>query len=82
MPTSTVTTKGQITIPAEVRRHLGLKPGSRVDFVRVDDGVYELVRAAGTVKSLKGFAPARATPVTLQQMDEAIAEAAAGTGSR
>lgn len=30
---ATVTSKGQITIPAEVRKHLGLKQGDRVEFV-------------------------------------------------
>ncbi|WP_369123396.1 AbrB/MazE/SpoVT family DNA-binding domain-containing protein, partial [Shewanella electrica] len=33
MPTATVTSKGQITIPAAVRRALGLRTGDRVEFV-------------------------------------------------
>jgi antitoxin PrlF len=32
MPSSTITSKGQITVPLEVRTRLGLKPGDRVDF--------------------------------------------------
>ncbi|MGH3545797.1 MAG: AbrB/MazE/SpoVT family DNA-binding domain-containing protein [Mycobacteriales bacterium] len=36
MAVATVTSKGQITIPAQVRRTLRLKPGSRVDFVLTD----------------------------------------------
>ena len=75
MPAATVTSKGQITIPAEVRKSLGLKAGSRVDFVRVDEGVYEFVPAVDSVTSLKGFVPASRAPVTLEEMDDAIADA-------
>lgn len=77
MPTATVTSKGQITIPAEVRRSLGLEPGSRVAFLPMDNGAYELVPATGTVRSLKGCVPAPATPVTVEQMEAAVADAAA-----
>ena len=38
-----VTSKGQVTIPQDVRRRLGIKPGSEVDF-QVDDDVVRLVR--------------------------------------
>ena len=77
MAIATLTTKGQITIPVDVRRQLGLRPGSRVDFVHVREGVVELVPVSGTVRSLKGMVPALETSVTLEQMDDAIAEGAA-----
>jgi AbrB family looped-hinge helix DNA binding protein len=38
-----VTSKGQVTIPRDVRRRLGVEPGSEVDFV-VDDDAVRLVR--------------------------------------
>lgn len=38
-----VTSKGQVTIPQEVRRRLGIEPGTEVDF-EVDDDVVRLVR--------------------------------------
>ena len=34
-----VTTKGQVTIPKEIRERLGIGPGSEVDFVPSADGV-------------------------------------------
>ena len=34
-----VTTKGQVTIPKDIREHLGIKPGSEVEFVREADKV-------------------------------------------
>jgi AbrB family looped-hinge helix DNA binding protein len=43
--TTTVTAKGQVTIPKAVRELLGITPGSSVDFVRAPDGRIVLVRA-------------------------------------
>lgn len=43
--TTTVTAKGQVTIPKAVRELLGISPGSSVDFVRAPDGRIVLVRA-------------------------------------
>jgi antitoxin PrlF len=39
-----VTSKGQVTIPRDVRKRLGITPGSEVDF-QLDDGGVRLVRA-------------------------------------
>jgi AbrB family looped-hinge helix DNA binding protein len=41
--TTTVTAKGQVTIPKAVRDLLGIGPGSKVDFRRADDGSVVLV---------------------------------------
>ena len=38
MPKATVTTRGRITIPASVRRDLGIVPGDNVSFTQVADG--------------------------------------------
>jgi antitoxin PrlF len=42
---TTVTSKGQVTIPKAVRDRLSLKPGSMVDFELADDGRVVLVKA-------------------------------------
>ena len=47
MPT-TVTSKGQVTIPKPVRDYLGIEPGSEVSFRRADDGSIVIERADGT----------------------------------
>lgn len=39
MKASTVTVKGQVTIPREIRRLLGVKPGDRVRFRERENGV-------------------------------------------
>lgn len=81
MPAATVTSKGQITIPAEVRRKLGLRPGARVEFVPMDDGSYAIAPKTGSVTALKGVVPAPPVPVTLEEMDDAIGDGAAERSS-
>ncbi|MBE2263872.1 MAG: AbrB/MazE/SpoVT family DNA-binding domain-containing protein [Burkholderiaceae bacterium] len=73
MTTATVTSKGQITIPAQVRQALQVGAGDRVEFVEVAPGRYEFIAATRSVTELKGlFGPAR-KPVSIEDMNAAIA---------
>jgi AbrB family looped-hinge helix DNA binding protein len=80
MPLATVTSKGQITIPIEVRAALGLHTGDRVQFIEAADGVYEIRPANLSIRALRGalsrYAPS--TPVRVEDMSTSIAAAAAG----
>jgi antitoxin PrlF len=78
MAAATVTSKGQLTLPKEVRVALGVGPGDRVDFVRMEDGNYAVLPAALSVRSLKGLIPKPRKPVSLGDMDKAIADGAKG----
>ncbi|MFF0530055.1 AbrB/MazE/SpoVT family DNA-binding domain-containing protein [Nocardia amikacinitolerans] len=62
---ATVTSKGQITIPVDVRVALGLRTGVVVAFVPTDSGSYELVPENRTIKSLKGIVGWTGAPVPL-----------------
>lgn len=73
MSTATMTSKGQITIPAIVRAALGVEAGDRVEFVQVEPGHFELVAATQSVTALKGLVRKPAAPVTIAEMNEAIA---------
>ncbi len=73
MPTATMTSKGQITIPAAVRASLGLVAGDRVEFIQVEPGRFELIAATQPVKALKGMIRKPAKTVTVEAMNEAIA---------
>jgi len=73
MSTATMTSKGQITIPAVVRAALGVESGDRVEFVLVEPGRFELVAATRSVTALKGMARKPASPVTIEAMNKAIA---------
>jgi AbrB family looped-hinge helix DNA binding protein len=75
MASATVTSKGQITIPIDVRNELGLTTGDRVEFVLNETtSRYEVVPATQSVKSLKGIVGKPKKPVTIEDMDAAIAE--------
>jgi antitoxin PrlF len=74
MATATVTSKGQITIPASVRAALGLDTGSRIEFVQTGEGQYVIIAATSPVQALKGVLRKPATPVSIEDMNRAIAE--------
>ena len=71
MATATITSKGQITIPAPVRMDLHVGPGDRIEFVKLADGRYEVVAATQDVSRIKGIVNATRT-VSLEEMDKAI----------
>jgi len=74
MTTATITSKGQITIPKDVRARLGVGTGDRVEFIEIKAGVFQMVAATQDVKALKGIVPKPKEPVTLEDMDKAIME--------
>ena len=78
MATAAVTSKGQITIPAEVREDLGLKAGDRVSFIKSETGEYILKAKTGSIMDLKGFIQWKGKPVTIEDMNETIAKGWAG----
>lgn len=73
MATATLTSKGQITIPAEVRQVLGVDTGDRVEFVEVGPGRYEFVAATRSVTALKGMFGKPKKTVSIEEMNAAIA---------
>jgi len=72
MAAATVTSKGQITIPIEVRQALGIAAGDRVEFVEVEPGRFELVPATRSVTALKGMFGKPKRAVSIEEMNAAI----------
>lgn len=78
MSTGTMTSKGQITVPKDVREALGLTPGTKVSFTRNEDGDYVLSTSRRTIGELRGRLVYRGPAVSLEEMDAAIAQEASG----
>lgn len=76
MPSATITSKGQITIPKEVRDELGLEAGDQIDFVAERKGEYKVVPATRDVRHLKGIVPKPRKTVSVEEMNRAIARRA------
>lgn len=74
---TTVTSKGQVTLPVEARRKLGLKPGSKLEVVVAGEDRLEIFPVAESVSTLKGMLPRPKKRLSLEDMDAAIARGAA-----
>lgn len=78
MPTATITSKGQLTLPKAIRDRLHVNPGDTVEFVIEDSGQIHVRAGSVDVRDLRGLLrrPGR-QPVTLEAMDKAIRTARA-----
>ena len=75
MQHSTVTSKGQTTIPGKIRRALRIKPGDKLEYVV--EGDYAIIRVHLGTRSLKGaLASRKGKGMSFAQIREAAARAA------
>lgn len=73
---TTLTSKGQVTLPKALRDRLNLAAGDRIAFiVEADDSVRLVVKHA-SIKRLKGMLPRPRQPVSLEAMEQAVAKGA------
>ncbi len=75
MSSSTLTRKGQTTIPKDIRDRLNLKPGDKIKFMVDADGSVRLVAANLTLRQLRGILPRPERSATVEEMNEAIGQA-------
>jgi len=76
MPTSTLTSRGQTTIPKSIREELRLQPGDRIEFILEEDQVV-IRRAGADITALDGMLDrSDREPVSVEAMNEAIERAA------
>jgi AbrB family looped-hinge helix DNA binding protein len=77
MAEAKMTSKGQITVPKDVRLKLGLKPGDRIRFLIEADGRVRFMPAKRDISDLFGILPKPTRALSIEEMDEAIGRAVA-----
>lgn len=68
---SIMTSRGQITIPVEIRKKLKLHSGNKLEFVLKDDQVL-LLPINKSIRDLKGILPKPANTLTCEEMNDVI----------
>ena len=76
MQESTITVKGQTTLPKDVRQALALQPGDKVRYLILDGGEVRIVRARPITSLVGALKHLVQRPVSLEEMEEAIAAGA------
>ena len=72
MPTTTLTSKGQVTIPKTVRDELGLREGDRIAFRVLEDGTVVVEPETVDLLDLRGILKPKRKGVSVSDMDKAI----------
>ncbi len=73
MPTATVTSKGQVTIPKAVRTHMHINVGDQIDFVVTDRGDVLVRSVSLDVRELRGLLKRpRRRSVSVEEMNAAV----------
>ena len=76
MALSTITSKGQVTIPIRIREELQLEPGMKLDFVVLGDDCMEVRPKRTTLEDLFGSVSCEGKHLALEDMKTIIEEAA------
>lgn len=82
MARATLTSKGQITLPKEVRDQLGLRPGVKFECFVDRDGQVVLVPLTVKLEDLIGILPHSGPPKTVEEINEGIVRAAVERATR
>jgi len=71
---ATLTSKGQMTFPKKIRDQLGLEAGDKLEFTITKNGQLLVIPMKSSVKKLKGMLPKPKKPISLEEMESAIAQ--------
>ena len=75
MPSSTLTSKGQVTVPKAIRERLGLRSGDRLEFRVTEKGEVMVQPSSVDLRDLRGTLKAEGKHATVEEMKEAVRRA-------
>jgi antitoxin PrlF len=81
MPTLKLTAKSQVTISKDLRQHLGISPGEKIEVMKAKDGSLKVTasKPKGTLDSFYGILAGRTKKVaTIEEINQAAADGWAG----
>jgi AbrB family looped-hinge helix DNA binding protein len=78
MPSATITSKGQLTLPKEIREHLGVRKGDRVDFRTDRSGRVWVEPATQDLMALRGMFGPVDRARSQGELEEAVRRGASG----
>jgi AbrB family looped-hinge helix DNA binding protein len=79
MNTLTITTKGQVTLPKEFLKHLGVHPGDKITVDKLPDGEIVLKRTKGNITDVFDFLKRKNGPsLSIKEMNRIVARGWAG----
>lgn len=71
---SRITSKGQVTIPEEIRRQYHLQEGEQVEWEVTERGTVELRKTGGSLEALTKILPRPKRALSVEEMDRAVGE--------
>jgi len=74
MPTATMTSKGQVTIPKAIRDAFRIKPGDRIEFFIDDEGKLVVWPITQDIASIKNIVDYSGSAVSIEDMNKVIQE--------
>ena len=78
MVTSTITSRGQTTIPRKIRENNHLQEGDQIEWVETDDGHIEIIPVTRDAAKVAGlFSDWVKKPVSVEEMSQAVKQRAA-----
>jgi len=82
MTTATMTSRGRVTVPAELRQRMRLVAGDQIEFVELETGDFAIKPAIDEVRSLKGALRKPQKPVSVNDMHAGVRKRAADRSGR
>ncbi|MCK5147967.1 AbrB/MazE/SpoVT family DNA-binding domain-containing protein [bacterium] len=74
---TTLTSKGQLTVPKAIRDRLNLHPGDKIEFILDNKNNCQIIPLRSSIKEMKGMLGPASKIVSIEEMDTVIQKEAA-----